>query len=89
MQSPRFVKIKRKASESSSSPAVLKRFKFLASSDTGDDAALRQLIAAKQPSLASFEDDLLIPDLQDFVFDQSSLPCPETKADGTSLSHLL
>lgn len=75
-QSPRFVKIKRKASESGGAPVGFKKFKFLGSSESGDTSALKRLIAEKRPALAQFEEDLLITDYEDFVFEQSNVAIP-------------
>ena len=76
-RSPRFIKIKRKASESSPA-AGFKRFKFVGSSESGDEEALKQLISEKKPSLAQFDDDLLITDYEDFVFEQNSGQLPNS-----------
>ena len=81
LSSPRFVKIKRKASESAGPPAGFKKFKFVCSSESGDVAALKQLIAEKRPALAQFDEDLLITDYEDFVFEQSNVIVP-VEAEG-------
>lgn len=71
--SPRFIKIKRRASESGDPPVGFKKFKFVGSSDVGDTATLRQLITEKKPALAQFDEDLLITDFDEFVSEHSEL----------------
>lgn len=76
LSSPRFVKIKRKASESVEPPSGFKKFKFVGSCESGDTAVVKQLIADKRPALAQFDEDLLITDYEDFVFETTKVQLP-------------
>ena len=74
----RFIRVKRKASEAQDN-IDSKKFKFLGSSKKGDDQTVKELIVTKTPSLAVFDEDLMIMDFEDFIAEGKEQQFPKKK----------
>lgn len=74
----RYIRVKRKASEAQDT-IDSKKFKFLGSSKKGDDQTVKELIVTKTPSLAVFDEDLMIMDFEDFIAEGKEKQFPKKK----------
>jgi hypothetical protein len=71
VESPRrYIRLKRKATQLVDPTSTFKKLKFVGSSNKGDDQTVKDLIVTKTPSLAVFDEDLMITDYEDFLFKQ-------------------